>query len=321
MVVNPLLFIHVPKTAGTSFRFGASTYFGDGSICLDYGPGSKHTSDIVKAWMGDNPDLWVFFQKMKYKNVKMLAGHSNSVRYLPIFGLENTVTILRDPIQRLVSEYKHYSRHNGYKDSFKSFYRKSSFTNRQLKIFRRFSWPLFGFVGLTERYDESLQLLNNKYGIEIPYLTMNLGREDLKGKYDIPQDQLDETCIRNAREIDLYDKAVSQFEWRVSLFKNGMKFVAGLLSGQAKEHILGCAIPEQSDDAVVLRVKVDGAYKGEVLANEYRADLRANGAGRGGFVGFSIDISGFAKGAILECEVAETGQPLVNSPWVIRGED
>ncbi|WP_444910586.1 sulfotransferase family 2 domain-containing protein [Microbulbifer sp. TRSA005] len=319
--MNPLLFVHVPKTAGTSFRFGALAYFGDGSICLDYGPESMETSDVVKKWMGEIPDPWSFFQEMKYENRKMLSGHFNAIRYVPVFGLENTVTILRDPIQRVVSEYKHFSRHNRYKGAFRSFYSKPSFTNRQLKIFRGLSWPALGFVGLTERYDESLQLLNKKFGLEIPYLAENLGREKLEEKYDIPQDELEELRILNAGEITLYKKAVSQFEWRVLLSRRGERFVAGSIFSQSNKRIRGCAIPEQNNEAVVLRVKVDGAYKGEVLANEYRADLRANGAGRGGFVGFSIDISGFAKGAILECEVAETGQPLVNSPWVIRGED
>ena len=45
----PLFFIHIPKTAGSSFRVAAEQYFGSEATYFDYGNGSKETSESIET--------------------------------------------------------------------------------------------------------------------------------------------------------------------------------------------------------------------------------------------------------------------------------
>ena len=43
--MDSFVFVHIPKTAGTSFRLGADQYFGEKMVCRDYGPKAPETSE------------------------------------------------------------------------------------------------------------------------------------------------------------------------------------------------------------------------------------------------------------------------------------
>ena len=45
----PIIYLHIPKTAGTSFRMSAEQYFGPDQVLNDYGEESPNTSEDIRA--------------------------------------------------------------------------------------------------------------------------------------------------------------------------------------------------------------------------------------------------------------------------------
>lgn len=82
-----LFFVHIPKTAGTSFRQGAEKYFSSERIVYDYGANSKVTSPLAKEFLhADQPDFWQFRQALD--NPAMISGHVPITRFVSLWGRE-----------------------------------------------------------------------------------------------------------------------------------------------------------------------------------------------------------------------------------------
>jgi len=102
MSSNLKVFVHVPKTAGTSFRTAMEDSFGLEAMAFDYGPDSPKTSPLVRdlVYREDNPErLW---SELQAGGVRILSGHVRAERYVRYCDPENIMVFLRDPIQRLV---------------------------------------------------------------------------------------------------------------------------------------------------------------------------------------------------------------------------
>ncbi|WP_444939899.1 sulfotransferase family 2 domain-containing protein [Microbulbifer sp. ZKSA004] len=315
--MNPFVFIHIPKTAGTSFRIGADSFFGSESVCRDYGLKSPETSEIIKVWNAGVRDKWEFKKRFEEARYQFLTGHFHAAVYAPLFGVSKMFTFVRDPVQRLVSEYHHMVRNYRYDESFEDFYRAPHNINRQQRILGRILWPAIGFIGLTEMYEQSLYLFNRKYSLDIPIYRENLGRINLTDNYELPTFQEEELRRLNAEDIALYKSIKTQFRWRLKLAETGRNFVLGALRQVEKERLSGWAIAENREEPIVIQARVGGNIIGVSHAIQDRPWLRGMGVGRGGFVGFSFDVSQLKAGDKVECVVASTEQPLAGSPWTV----
>ncbi|WP_444935014.1 sulfotransferase family 2 domain-containing protein [Microbulbifer sp. JTAC008] len=311
--MKPIVFVHIPKTAGTSFRWGADSYFGKESVCRDYGVKSVETSELVRSWTSSEKDGWLFAQEFSRRGYQFLTGHFYSAKYINIFDAGRMVTFLRDPIQRIASEYNHCVRHNGYKDSFEDFYRSPQNINRQLKIIGRKSWAEFGFIGFVDAYQDSLCLLNKRFNIEIPYLHENVAKSEVVEPRQLTKGQLQELRNLNAEELKFYNLARSQFDWNLRANRAGNNYVSGCVTNFESGKLQGWAISENADEAVLVQAKVGDNIIAESKANEYRPYYKARGLGRGGFLGFTIKIPSSIDPNNVVCVVANTGQPILNT--------
>jgi len=95
--------VHIPKTAGTSFRRILETIYGD-HLVIDH-PWRK----LRPLWAQRNPaDFGRGYLHAALKDVRCIHGHFNAEKYsvLPNAGFDiQLVTWLRDPIERAVSAY------------------------------------------------------------------------------------------------------------------------------------------------------------------------------------------------------------------------
>ena len=149
-------FIHIPKTAGTSFRVAAERYFGADRVLYDYGKQSPVTSHSVRAhlYVQETPDMQALLELWQSSNVALIAGHQPLKRFGAKVGLPKTFTFLRSPIERCFSEYLHFQREQRFAGTFREFF--ASKANRQLQALSGVPHQALGFVGITERYRESL---------------------------------------------------------------------------------------------------------------------------------------------------------------------
>ncbi|MCL7945134.1 sulfotransferase family 2 domain-containing protein [Marinobacter sp. ATCH36] len=307
----PIFFVHIPKTAGTSFRKSAENYFGSGNVVYDYSLKSSETSELVTEFIYENKDPFVFDQIFEQHSYSFLSGHVHAIKYVHLFGVSQTVTFLRDPIQRVMSEYNHFVRNYNYEGDFPSFYRKPGFINRLSKLLHHVPLESIGMLGLTEDYQVSLDILNDTYSSKIEYSVMNMGRQDREQNYQIPQEQLDELHGLNQQDIELYGRGVRIFNQRKQLFDDKLPFVHGTIQSVNKKSVQGWAWFADKRIPVEIDVFLNEKKCATVKATDLRPGLLQLGPPRKGYVGFHLNFpTPVDPGTLVSAVVAETGQVL-----------
>ena len=204
MIGDGLFFVHVPKTAGSSFRIAAEGYFGKNNTFFDYGQDSSDTNKhIVELEYRKNDRLAVGV--LLAQRAQFLSGHVNYAKYGQFFKAKNIVTFVRDPLQQVKSHYEHFTRHYGYSEDFETFVSKPQFSNLQSKYLKGVNVESLGFVGLTEEYEESLGLMNKYYGFDIDFLSLNKNSGKSGGHYELTS--AEEKLIKkfNKDDFKLYE--------------------------------------------------------------------------------------------------------------------
>ncbi|WP_417863527.1 hypothetical protein [Vreelandella venusta] len=305
----PFFFLHIPKTAGTSFRLGAEAYFSKERIVYDYGANSKTTSPLVKESLHvDQPDFWQFKKAFLANNPAMICGHVPVARFVSLIGVERTITFLREPLQRIASEYGHFVRNMDYKGSFKEFYSSPAMINRQRRGLNGVNPEAVGFLGLTERYTESLEILNDSFATDIAERKDNLGNRIPLAEHKLDQDDIDELTRLNKRDIMLYKHACALFDARYAMFKLNQPWAHARLVEANTKRISGWAWwANGSDEPVDIELWVKGEHTTTLRAVEMRKELCRLLPPRGGYVGFHLPVK-LLPGDTVQCRVAATGQ-------------
>lgn len=170
-----IISVHVPKTAGSSFRAILEQFYG-GRLLLDYGdlpintPANvRHAKALSDAAVLATSDL---------SDVDCIHGHFLPRKYLP---LKNTVrarfvTWLREPLSRAISHYNFWKRtynsasapplHRRVCEeswSLERFCFSDELKNFYAQFFWDFPTELFDFIGITERFSEDLSFFSRRF--------------------------------------------------------------------------------------------------------------------------------------------------------------
>ncbi|MGS2744295.1 hypothetical protein ACU6TU_12000 [Halomonas sp. LS-001] len=316
----PLFFIHIPKTAGTSFRLGAEAYFSRERIVYDYGPDSDETSSLVQASLYvDQPDFWQFRQALFAENPAMVAGHVSAGRFVSLLGVENTVAFVREPLQRIASEYGHFVRNMNYQGSFREFYSRPAMHNRQRKALQGVNIEALGLLGVTERYSESLEMLNARFVTCISRREDNQGKEGLKAEHRLNQEDITELQRLNQQDMTLYQNALALFDARYQMFKANLPWAHARLAEANTHRVSGWAWwagsheSDKRDEPLDIEIWVNDELVSTVRALEFRKDLCRVLPPRGGYVGFHLPMKLSPRDQV-QCRVASTGQWFPLSP-------
>ena len=217
---RPLLFVHIPKTAGTSLRMAAEEKLGE-RVLRDYGPNASETSDFIRERRYAEPPIGEarLGQDLEASGCRILAGHVRYADYAGVFAPDRVVTFVREPIARVVSEYHHHRRNRGLEMSLLEFARRPTNRNRQARMLVGAPLASLACVGISERYGESLELLARRTGVRLPELRANRNpdREGaLSPAYPLTKEERDELARLNEKDVELYAEALRLFDASLS---------------------------------------------------------------------------------------------------------
>lgn len=288
--MNSMLFVHIPKTAGTSFRISLEGALGSGNVFYDYGVSSEESKGAHFEFMyGDggakHEDLRLLMEKY---NPSLLYGHFQAKKYIDYFSHGQVGMFFRDPVERMLSDFLHFKRHLGFKGDLKDFCSKPAFRNRQSWFSTGIDIQKMGFIGLTHRYDESLKVFADYTGVALPCLRLNAAPAQ---QIDLSSEELRWLLDANEEDIALYKKALAIFEERIHAkpLSEHPKLIACInLIGN---HIQGWVVSESSCEwNPWYHMYLDGEFFVSFKADVYRKDLKINGISRSGSAGFLINI-------------------------------
>jgi hypothetical protein len=214
-----LVSVHIPKTAGTSFRNTLKEVYGtDQVVRLDV----NLEDEVIRV----NEQLWN--RKKLSKEVQVVHGHFSPHLFEKYFRSSPApfVTWLRDPVERVISNYYYLEKRlkeelqeekkglnilSKMQRSLPEYVADPLNQNRIAKFLQGRSLDDFAFVGIQEYYADDLQQLGRILSWkEVPHYHHNA-----TGKSRAVGDALREEIIRcNQEDVALYKHALSLREKR-----------------------------------------------------------------------------------------------------------
>ena len=296
-----IVFSHVPKTAGTSLRATLTKQFRKSKVLLDYGPQSDVTSDCVRYYIYEKRDFHAFKSYLDKKNIKLLAGHFDGYKYVPLVGARNTISVIREPAARIESEYKHLQRMNRVSKGFNEFISEASSVNKQVKWLGNIKLPLIGFVGITENYGSSISIINKLFNLKLKYLELNTA---IDRKSELVA-SIDRHSLEKLNKLDLkfYENVRNWHQNIENQLKDSNVLVRGWVDfdSHASKFVGACWLDSnltgknQALVPVEVIVLVDDTYFCTIVANEYNKYVAQFSDVRTGYVGFSIPVESLPK--------------------------
>ena len=238
---SPLLFLHIPKTAGTTLNSILDANFDSGSV-LDIYTDEQHQAvrDLTYSRLAE---------------YDLIRGHIFVQDYDDIFDGPvpmRVFTFLRDPVERVISEYfflKRWPRSHLYRYLNENKVTLVDYVTRDTGVLRRrgtnnmtnslsgtkcrslgerfqMAWhhlsERFAFFGILERFDESLLMLAKTVGLnETFYERQNV--RSVAADRVVTQAERDVIAEYNQLDVRLYKAAFREFDLRVNALGPGFK--------------------------------------------------------------------------------------------------
>ncbi|KAM9965526.1 hypothetical protein ACTFIW_005344 [Dictyostelium discoideum] len=227
LLTTPYLFLHIPKCGGTTMYTHFSKHFKFGTL---------------QQWAHPNPTEYKKVQDSK----NFIIGHFEMGIHLILNEKEqktyNYMTMLRDPVERVISNYFYHkhspgdpqhilARDNVIEKWITISPRGNNEITRVLSgiTFREepvpsndtFNMALYHlrsmkFVGITEKYSESLALLKFYTGLENPNVSDKLKNSKFR-PHGITPTIIEKIKERNWMDILLYEEALKMFERQINI--------------------------------------------------------------------------------------------------------
>lgn len=309
--MQPIFFVHIPKTAGTSLNVAAEQYFDGNKIEKDYGPSSDATTPLVHTniYAENAGGAYALHQAIIGNNIKWLTGHVFAERYVHLVGAENTLSFVRDPVARVISEYHHRVRHFDLKRDFTEFYRDPAETNKQFRMIGELAWQAFHLVGTIEHYTDCLALLAQTKNLPLPVMQTNISPD----KPDLHISEETRTDIKkwNERDCLFVEQVRTYLSKRLETYAQGQAFCFHDSGFVPDQHIIGWAFYEGDPAPVDVGLFIDEVLVQTTKATEYRLELKQLLTPRAGHNGYRFVLSDYASAQHVEVKALKTAQTLL----------
>ena len=208
------LVVHTPKTAGTSLRWALEKYLGSSNVVRDYGPHSHVTDDVVREYLYSGDELKnakSLVKKLVDDQQEILIGHFPLKKYADLFVATKIITFVRDPLVRMCSEYLHRVKDKTFTRSFSEFLERPGYQNQLSRFLEGVSEETF--IGITEKYLESLKHINHIAQWSLSTRKKNVGRRGGGQRFaeKLSVQEMDLFYKMNAEDVELYQGATQRF--------------------------------------------------------------------------------------------------------------
>jgi hypothetical protein len=217
-----IISVHVPKTAGNSFRECLADSFGD-RLLSDYGdwagcdlPAATARSAMRTAAMRNRaPELLT--------NYDVIHGHFAADKYLGLFPSAEYVAFFRHPYQQAIAHYYFLLRNpqrehpeervlHDEQMTLLDYLEWDAFRNHQTKYLGSLSIDDFSMIGLSCEFRKSLWAFRKIFGVDLGderFCNVNPG---VAGPYVLTRDVKRAIDKHRAADIELYRRAIEIFQ-------------------------------------------------------------------------------------------------------------
>jgi hypothetical protein len=206
-----IIFTHIPKTAGTTLKY---------ILRNNYGIRHIDSAKVKKDIYGEE-DLR--FARKIFNKPQALSGHNliDPASNIREPGAQ-IITVLRDPLTRCASNYQDEVLRGNLKLSFEDWIARTEHQNLSVKIIaggkdlekaKILLRDSYHWVGITERFDESLRLLNLQIDepLNLKYRRMiTAGSNDIKNSLLSDPASMELLKKHNQLDSELYDFAMEK---------------------------------------------------------------------------------------------------------------
>lgn len=304
--------MHVPKTAGTSFRLELQK---NQSVHMvyDYGEKSSETSEALRNI--DPKTIMDHDEIFDADKVNFLCGHVHYEKYAHCVPNDCVISVVRNPVERLVSEYQHLRRHVGYSKSFLEFISSKPQLNKQSRILKGAGKGDGALIGLTSHYSYFLKAVSKKIGLPVNEISVNRAPEsDSKERFNVPADE-----IKMAYELN--DKDMQFFIRRTKAFSKNMREI-GYNTVLPKSRKRDCYLDDnntvtgwiscQESDCYFVLIRVNDEIRAVTGLDHYRQDIFDKELSINPVCGFNYPLSllGVEDGDVITANLLGSREPI-----------
>ena len=300
-------FVHIPKTAGTSFRAAAESRFGRSRVLRDYGLDSNATSDSVREEVYLKKDNSGIERAIARDNAVLVAGHVPVTKYGSQLGLPNTIAFFRDPVQQVISHYRHAVRNQGFEDGLLAFARLESSRNIQSRLMAGVDPALLGIVGLTERYRETLAIVSRHWGWNLRHRRMNVSRRLGARSFGLSNEEKAELERLNQADLAFCERTRQIFNNTWLCLKKGADSDPRGAITDTETGLIGWAFDMLSEKPAKVEILVNGMSRVRVRCDHPTPELEAWKLPRDGHIGYRAETGSLEHGDHIEIRDVQSG--------------
>ena len=213
-------FLHIPKTAGTTFRKLLETHFLQAHIY----------PNRFQLWMNDNKyykQKHLIENRVDILNTTLISGHYN-IHLLPHLKKEvRAIAFVREPRARVISHIKHIL----LKDPVFKNADPNLVVEKRVEILAKQQVRMMGYnirkennldqalanldkievIGLTEKFEQSIDMINKKFGWQLDY-KMEKANQSITPDFELSAESEARLAENIKEEQMLYDACLKKFE-------------------------------------------------------------------------------------------------------------
>jgi Sulfotransferase family len=284
-------FVHIPKTAGTSFRKALQrnelVHF-----LYDYGKKNPESSPQLVELEPEQltPESQLFLPD-KYN---FICGHVGYCKYAHCVSPESVLSIVRNPVERVVSEYQHLKRHAGFNVSFHEFISSLNEQNKQLRALKGLQPECGALIGLTSHYSYFVEAFSSRSGLPMESIAVNRAPvSDVEDRFNISPDEIRSAFIYNKKDVNFFFRCVRAFAELVqglgynTVPTNNTNWNCRIDEGR---RIVGW-VSRREKDCYFIVIKVNDEKRVVISLDQNRKDILGKGLTENPVCGFSYPLA------------------------------